>query len=101
MDGRSLSPFLAGGVPATWRDAVHWEYDFREIAGTAVVTGMQAELGLTVDTAQLAVLRDRAFKYVHFTGLPPLLFDLARDPAELDHRAAAIGRASWWEKGWQ
>src|SRR3546814_6347970 len=35
MDGRSLSPFLAGGVPATWRDAVHWEYDFREIAGTA------------------------------------------------------------------
>src|SRR3546814_333809 len=94
MDGRSLSPFLAGGVPATWRDAVHWEYDFREIAGTAVVTGMQAELGLTVDTAQLAVLRDRAFKYVHFTGLPPLLFDLARDPAELENRAADPDYAS-------
>lgn len=83
MDGRSLSPFLAGRTPAAWRDAVHWEYDFREIGTTEV----EDKLGLTVDTAQLCVLRDRAFKYVHFTGLPPLLFDLARDPSELENRA--------------
>ncbi len=84
MDGRSLLPFLRGGTPAVWRDSVHWEYDFREIGSREV----EERLGLTVDTAQLSVLRDRAFKYVHFTGLPPLLFDLARDPAELEDRAA-------------
>lgn len=83
IDGRSLSPFLAGRTPSVWRDAVHWEYDFREIGSTTV----EDTLGLTVDTAQLAVLRDRAFKFVHFTGLPPLLFDLARDPGELEDRA--------------
>ena len=76
VDGRSLSPFLEGRTPKIWRDSVHWEYDFREIGKTEV----QDRLGLTHDTAQLAVLRDKAFKYVHFTGLPPLLFDLARDP---------------------
>lgn len=84
MDGRSLSPFLEGRTPRLWRDAVHWEYDFREIGGSEV----EDRLGLTVDTAQLAVLRDRAFKYVHFTGLPPLLFDLARDPGQLEDRSS-------------
>lgn len=83
MDGRSLSPFLEGRSPRLWRDAVHWEYDFREIGGSEV----EDKLGLTVDTAQLAVLRDRAYKYVHFTGLRPLLFDLARDPGELEDRS--------------
>lgn len=83
IDGRSLMPFLQGGTPSTWRNAVHWEYDFREIGSTDV----EDRLGLTVDTAQLAVLRDRDFKYVHFTGLPPLLFDLRRDPGELENRA--------------
>lgn len=90
MDGRSLSPFLQGRMPTVWRDAVHWEYDFREVGGSEV----EDALGLTVDTAQLAVLRDRAFKYVHFTGLPPLLFDLARDPGELQDRAGDPDYAS-------
>lgn len=35
----------------------------------------------------LAVLRDEAFKYVHFAGLPPLLFDLADDPGETRDRS--------------
>lgn len=83
IDGRSLTPFLDGRTPATWRDAAHWEYDFRDIGSTTV----EDELGLTVDTAQLGVLRGRSFKYVHFTGLPPLLFDLARDPGELVDRS--------------
>ena len=90
MDGRSLSPFLEGRTPRVWRDAAHWEYDFREIGTTDVAD----RLGLTHDTAQLAVLRDKQFKYVHFTGLPPLLFDLARDPAELENLAEDPGYAS-------
>jgi arylsulfatase A-like enzyme len=34
------------------------------------------------------VIRDRRYKYVHFAALPPLLFDLERDPHEFDNRAA-------------
>ena len=73
-----------------WRDAAHWEYDYREIGRTDVAD----KLGVTHDTAQLAVLRDKHFKYVHFTALPPLLFDLARDPAELENVADDPGYAS-------
>ena len=28
------------------------------------------------------MLRDERYKYVHFAALPPLFFDLERDPAE-------------------
>ncbi len=34
----------------------------------------------------LAVIRDASFKYVHFAGLPPLLFDLTKHPGELRER---------------
>jgi arylsulfatase A-like enzyme len=33
------------------------------------------------------VLRGPRYKYVHFTALPPLLFDLETDPDELVNRA--------------
>lgn len=79
VDGRSLRPFLEGDAPRDWRDCAHWEFDFREVAtGTA-----QRALGLAMDDCALAVIRDDSHKYVHFTGLPPLLFDLAQDPGEL------------------
>ncbi len=78
IDGRALTPFLDGRQPADWRDAAHWEFDFREVAeGTA-----QAALGLDLDACNLAVIRDANVKYVHFAGLPPVLFDLEKDPHE-------------------
>jgi arylsulfatase A-like enzyme len=83
IDGRSLVPFLDGATPADWRDAVHWEYDFREVATGAA----QAALGLDLDSCSLAVRRDARFKYVSFAGLPPLLFDLSDDPDELIDRS--------------
>ncbi len=83
MDGGSLKPFLAGETPGRWRDAAHWEYDFREVA-----TGRaQAMLGLGADECALAVIRDERFKYVHFTALPPILFDLESDAGELTNVA--------------
>lgn len=83
MDGRSLKPYLEGRHSADARREVHWEFDFRDVAsGTA-----QAALGLDLDDCSLSVIRDTAFKYVHFTGLPPLLFDLAADPGELHNLA--------------
>ena len=91
---------LAGAVPrrrrapADWRDAAHWEFDFRSIAEA------QAERHFGIDSRQcnLAVIRTERFKYVHFGGgLPPLLFDLVEDPDETrnvaDDPAYRVGAA--------
>jgi arylsulfatase A-like enzyme len=79
LDGHSLVPFLDGSRPAKWRDAAHWEFDFRSIAnGTA-----ETKAGIGSRQCSLAVIRDERFKYVHFAGgLPPVLFNLADDPDE-------------------
>jgi arylsulfatase A-like enzyme len=84
LDGRSLTPFLAGESPANWRQAAHWEFDFRSVS-----TG-DAERHFRIGSRQcnLAVIRGQKFKYVHFGGgLPPLLFDLEKDPGELNNVA--------------
>ncbi len=39
-------------------------------------------------------MRDDAYKYVHFAALPPLLFDLERDPDQLVNRAEDPAYAS-------
>jgi arylsulfatase A-like enzyme len=83
LDGRSLVPFLDGRSPPLWRDTAHWEYDFREVETGAA----QAFFGLELDACSLAVIRGERYKYVHFAGLRPLLFDLRDDPDELVDRA--------------
>jgi arylsulfatase A-like enzyme len=70
-------------VPPAWRDAAHWEFDFRD----PVESEAERALGLTMHQCTLNVLRDARYKYVHFTALPPLFFDLERDPGELVNRA--------------
>lgn len=103
LDGRSLVPLIQGAGGDGWRREVHWEYDFRE-----VVSGKaQAALGLDLDACSLAVIRDTQFKYVHFAGLRPLLFDLTRDSGELTDvsggPAYAAVRLEYAEKllGWR
>ncbi len=83
-DGRSLLPFLKGEMPGGWRQEAHWEFDFQDPVGQRAETS----LGLGSDQCSLAVLRGRRYKYVHFAALPPLLFDLDKDPDELVDRAA-------------
>lgn len=83
-DGRSLVPFLQGARPERWRDAAFWEWEFRDPIGKTV----ESMLDLDMDQCALAVLRDEHGKYVHFTRLPPLFYDLDRDPDELVNRAA-------------
>jgi arylsulfatase A-like enzyme len=78
-DGRALSPFLAGeAAPVTWREEAHWEYDFRDAGDDAA----ERAFGLTLHQCALNVVRGPRYKYVHFTKLPPLFFDLAADPGE-------------------
>jgi arylsulfatase A-like enzyme len=82
-DGASLLPLVRGEEPSQWRDAVHWEWDFRDPTGRYT----KEMFGLAVDECSLAVLRDERGKYVHFTGLPPVFYDLEADPDELENRA--------------
>ena len=79
LDGRSLRPFLDGTTPGKWRDAAHWEFDFRSVGGRRI----ENQYGLESRQCNLAVIRSERLKYVHFGGgLPPVLFDLANDPDE-------------------
>ncbi|MFO1070459.1 MAG: alkaline phosphatase family protein [Geminicoccaceae bacterium] len=75
-DGHSLWPFLRGDAPAGWRDATHWEHDFRDVEALTY----ERALDLPSDRCSLAVRLERRFAYVHFAGLPPLCFDHAADP---------------------
>jgi len=86
-DGRALSAFLRGERPRDWRQEAHWEFDFREVADGKP----QRALGVELDDCSLAVIRGERWKYVHFAGLPPLLFDLQEDPDELANRAGDPG----------
>lgn len=83
LDGETLVPFLEGKAPEGWRDAAFWEFDFRDIA----MGESERHFGLKSNACNLAVIRDERFKYVHFAGLPPLLYDLAKDPMELTNVA--------------
>ena len=83
VDGRSLLPFCRGETPADWRTEVHYEFDYRDL----FYSKPESWLGLPMDDCALAVIQDEAYKYVHFTNLPPLLFDLKADPAELRNLA--------------
>ena len=83
-DGASLRPFLEGSeTPASWRRQAHWEFDFRDPADDTA----EKKLGLTLHQCTMNIIRDDRFKYVHFTHLPPLFFDLDKDPHEMANRA--------------
>jgi len=83
-DGRSLLPFCEKGAPADWRTEAHYEFDFRDL----FYTRPETSLGIPMDKCSLAVVQDAAFKYVHFAALPPLFFDLVKDPGQFVNRAA-------------
>jgi arylsulfatase A-like enzyme len=82
-DGRSLRPLVLDMKPADWRTELHYEYDFRDTFHSRAET----ELGLHMDECTLLVIQDAKWKYVHFTTLPPLLFDLERDPGQFTNLA--------------
>jgi arylsulfatase A-like enzyme len=103
-DGFALQPFLRGdgpgpsGAPAHWRNEAHWSWNFSNPASPAA----ERLLGVPMAHCMLDVQRGHDLKYVQFAAepdvLPPLLFDLEVDPAQL-HDLAATGEAS--QQGWE
>ncbi len=89
-DGASLAPFLHGaGRPDKWRSEAHWEFDFRDPADDSA----ERELGITMHQCTMNIVRGERYKYVHFTNLPPLFFDLKKDPDEFVNLARAASYA--------
>ena len=86
-DGESLAPFLGGDTPGNWRREAHFELDFRYVLDEP---GSEA-LGLMPDQCALCALRGERYKYVHFTGLPSLFFDMQEDPGEFVDRSGDPG----------
>ncbi len=83
-DGFSLlAAIREGKMPIGWRDEAHWEYDFRNVRDDQV----EKFLGLTSHQCNLSVIRDRDYKYVHFSTLPPIFYDLKNDPGEFVNQA--------------
>ena len=83
-DGLSLMPIInTGKVPQNWRTEVYWEFDFRSVLDDSV----EKHFGITAHQCNLAVVRDEQYKYVHFGALPPLFFDLKKDPNEFVNQA--------------
>ena len=77
-DGHSLLPFVLSDGPDRWRSEAHWEFDFRDVTSDR----LENVLGITMDQCQMNTIRDSRYKYVHFTNLPAMFFDLGNDPCE-------------------
>jgi arylsulfatase A-like enzyme len=79
VEGRSLLPLLHGVTPPDWRDAAFAELDYGFRRARIV-------LGRGVRDCRAWMVRTRRWKYIHWQGFRPQLFDVERDPLELiDH----------------
>jgi arylsulfatase A-like enzyme len=88
-DGRSLVSWLEGASPADWRQAAHYEHDFRDLE----TLDFERALGLASDRCALCVRQSETHVYVHFNGLPSLCYDLRQDPHQFENIAREPGRA--------
>ncbi len=75
IEGRSLVPLLRGGDSGDWRDAVFTELDYAYYRA-------RLELGVSPGEARCYMIRTERWKYVHYMGFRPQLFDLEADPDE-------------------
>lgn len=77
-DGQSLLGFGRNEQDSKWRSEAHMEFDMR----AAYDGDGPPPLGLKMNQCMVSIIRDDSYKYVHFTALPPVLFDLKADPDE-------------------
>ena len=82
LEGRSLLPLLEGTPPADWRDGAVVETDY-------ALRGARLTLEVEPAAARGLMIRTHAWKYVHWHGFRPQLFDLATDPGEIHDLGAS------------
>jgi arylsulfatase A-like enzyme len=78
VDGLPLTAFLEGTDPPWWRDAAHWEWDWRFVFIEASERGWPLDRRL--ERQNLAVVRTLSHSYVHFGDGSWRCFDLGEDP---------------------
>ena len=93
-DGLPLTPFLRGELPPWWRDAAHWEFDWRF---ALVPHGPHTwPWDRRLERQHLTVLRSESTAYVQFGDGSFRCFDLAADPTwrtELTDPAVVLAHA--------
>lgn len=75
LEGRSLLALTRGHEGEDWRDAVFAEADYS-------FRGVRLGLGLGASEARAFMIRTDDWKYIHYEGFRPQLFDLVGDPDE-------------------
>ena len=75
LEGRSLIPILHGETSDEWREAAFSEIDFS-------FYGVREMLGTGMSDSRAYMIRTSRWKYIHYIGFPPQLFDLVSDPDE-------------------
>ena len=73
-DGESLLEFCRAKAATGWRTEAHAAFDFRLFRNI----GERPFTGPTADQCTASLIWDARYKYVHFTALQPLFFDLER-----------------------
>jgi len=84
LEGQSLLPFLRGKGPAPERRAVFSELDFGFYKARKIV-------GTGPSDSRAYMIRTERWKYIHYRGFRPQLFDLENDPDEFDDLGDSAG----------
>mgnify|MGYP006278213265 CR=1 FL=1 len=88
IEGRSLAPSLrAAAETDPWRDAAFSEIDYAFYRS-------RLTLGVSPAAARAWMVRSERWKYVHYKGFAPQLFDLQEDPDELVDLGGSAGHAA-------
>ncbi len=83
LEGRSLQPLLQGDMPDDWRTEAFSEIDYSFYPVREV-------LGVAPDAARGYMVRSERWKYIHFTGFAPQLFDLHNDSDEFHDLGTSV-----------
>ena len=86
LEGKSLRPILEG-KESSIREVAVSELDY-------AIYGAARRLNLGPRDARMVMARSDRYKYIHYDGLPPQMFDLREDPLELVDLGRAPGYAS-------
>jgi len=77
LQGKSLMPVLSGQKIDDWRNVVFSEYDYSTQA-------VRENVGADIDEAFYITVISEQHKLVYFPNFRPILFDLNKDPHELE-----------------